>query len=104
MLVKEITTRNQSKMGNKYLDEIMNEMFRRVGLEYKEDKVKEQDWFLQASWTEEEQNDFKEWFVTYLSNNKSAIEDLYENSLNNKQLNRERAAMFVFNYGWKLKE
>lgn len=43
------------------LDKLMKEMFKRVGLIYNEEYCKQESWYLNKSWTEEEQTKFKRW-------------------------------------------
>lgn len=74
----------------KLFKEALAEMFRRVGLEYTEEYCKDNDWFIRQSWTEVEQNDFKQWLVKKI-----------KRPLQLTQFGAEReAAMFLLNYGW----
>lgn len=41
--------------------QLMKEMFKRVGLKYDPDYCFQEDWYLTKSWTEAEQRDFKLW-------------------------------------------
>ena len=50
----------------KWLDEILTRQFEMVGAEYKPSIVKKEDWFLDYTWTSEQENEFKDWLCVYL--------------------------------------
>lgn len=43
------------------LNEILTEMFRRVGLVFNIEYCRKEGWYLTKSWTQAEQDDFKRW-------------------------------------------
>jgi hypothetical protein len=90
---------------NKYLKEILIEMFRRVGAEdeFTEEYVKEKNWFYRHEWTEEEQDDYKKWLINYLFKNKVACKNICGTTTSKLMLKRG-ANMHMLNYGWKFKE
>ena len=80
--------------GTSTIDFLLKEMFKRVGVEYNKNIVKEDGWYLRYTWSEEDQEDFKDFMVNHLCK-----------SLNyNKVFAEKEADMFLLNYGWKFKE
>ena len=69
-----------------------------VGVDFDTINFKDEDWYLQQSWTAEQEEEFRLWMIGYLKRNKKARVVLYGNSVLNleKQVNS-----FIFNYGWK---
>ena len=41
-------------------------MFLRVGMEYSEEYCKQEDWYKEHSWTQEEEADFQQWMIACL--------------------------------------
>jgi len=83
---------------SKYLKEILKEMCKRVGAKY--DVVNSsEDWYLKYSWTKSQEDDFRNWLVNYLNNNKEARRsfNLLKDGIENF------ADMFIFQYGWTIK-
>lgn len=79
-------------------------MCRRVGAPYENMDFQEPEWFRKYSWTEEEQDDFKEWLVENIMNDKKVRKDfLIVNRRPPKKVVQEAASWFLFNHGWKLK-
>jgi len=58
-----------------------------------------EDWYLKYSWSEEEENNFKNWLVGYFQKNKKAQRELYGNVLTGKEL-RRRVEYWTLDYGW----
>lgn len=73
-------------------------MFNIVGENFSIDYCKQPDWYLKHSWTEEQQDKFKEWLVKYLYKNANKL-DL----IKNKEACRREASWFLLDYGWKFK-
>lgn len=88
----------------KHFNKVFREMCKRVGADWKKINPKKPDWFLEYSWTEEEQNNFKEWMIDYLYNNSEAREEIMEVAIKNKEIIKKLSTMFVFNYGWRIKD
>ena len=82
---------------NKYLEEIISEMHRRVGEEFSLEELNKDLY----EWSEEEQDNFREWLVDYMYDNEKARNSLM-NSTNSKERCREFADDFIFQYGWKI--
>lgn len=70
---------------------ILTEMFNRVGKEYTEEATQDREWFLQTTWTKEEQTEFTYWLRDFLRSKYH----ITKNKANNE------AAWFVLNYGWR---
>ena len=86
------------------LEFIIKEMFKRVGADYDSADLEDPDWFRKHTWTKEEQEQFSLWLKQYLKNNKEAREELMKVPTANKRHIDKFVNMFVFNYGWMLKE
>jgi len=81
------------EINEKQLEEIMSEMFSRVGGEYSKEKIKEETWYLEYSWTEEEQMSFHDWLSDYLKKKFKLRRPFCD----------KHAWSFIFNYGWSTK-
>ena len=80
------------KMMNDLLfKEIMERLFDVIGLEFKEETVKEEDWYLKHSWTKKQEEEFIAWLTKLLVKKKRL----------NKTIAQKNARFFVFSYGWK---
>ena len=82
---------------NKYLEEILKEMCNRVGT--KKIDFSQQDWYLQYTWTEKEEEAFRKWLIGYLKKNPKAKKELISYHRINSP--KKFADKFIFNYGWK---
>lgn len=91
------------KTNEEYYDEILNKMFSYVGITLKDVKPKESNWFLEYSWTAEQQEEFTKWLSDYLYNDKGARGAIMANSVKSKKKCDAAANFFVFSYGWRLK-
>jgi len=87
---------------NNHLKAILKEMVSRIGINYNDIDFKSNDWYLQHSWTTEEQDDFGYWMIDYLKNNKKAREELMTRPCKNKNVLERSVSEFIFNYGWKV--
>lgn len=85
---------------------ILSEMFRRVGKELKKCTFSS-GWFWTASWTKDEELDFKRWMVGYLLEHKQAVCELTHTRPVSKYRNRtflqQLVDEFIWQYGWKRK-
>ena len=82
---------------------VLKEMCKRVKAPYTKINFDTPEWYLEYSWTEEEQKDFIEWMVDYLYNNSKARREILSTPIKNKKLITKAVRFFVFDYGWKLK-
>lgn len=81
-------------MKKDVLDNILTEMFSYVGESYSDSYVQENGWFLKNTWTEAEQEKFKEWLSNFLYKKKHVY---------SKKESESAASYFILNYGWKVK-
>lgn len=84
----------------KHLKEILEKMFSYVGEKYTPEYVKQDEWFLNHSWTKEQQDEFIVWLVDYLKNSEARKELMMFPIKDRKNLVMF-SQHFVFNYGWK---
>ena len=49
----------------KWLDEILTKQFEMVGEEYKPSIVKKDNWYLDYTWTNEQEKEFQDWLAVY---------------------------------------
>ena len=81
-----------SNKHEKLCDECLAEMFRRVGEEFPNKELTDQDaWYAKRAWTCAEEDDFREWMETKLKK---------EAKFTAKQATFE-TSMFLLNWGWK---
>ena len=88
---------------NKYIEEVLREMCKRVGADFDKIDFKKEDWFMEYIWTDDQEDSFKIWMVDYLYNNTKARNEILEYTSKNKKRIRKAAAEFLVNYGWRLK-
>ena len=72
---------------------ILTEMFKRVGLEYSPSFVSDPEWYLKHEWTEEAQDDFREWLILWLKK---------KFHFSKAQAERE-AGWIILHTGWRVK-
>lgn len=89
---------------SKHLTIALKEMCRRVGVTFDDVDFTADNWFQQYKWTEEEQEEFQEWFVNYLYNNKEAREEITTIGIRNKKRLRAAVLYFLLDWGWSLVE
>jgi hypothetical protein len=88
---------------NNSLNTVLKEMCHRVGADFNKIDFPSGGWFLEATWTQEEEEDFKKWLADYIYNNKEARKEITSYRTNTKKNARQFAEQFIFNYGWKEK-
>lgn len=72
-------------------EECLVEMFRRVGLKYPNKRFTNQkDWYINKSWTKEEENDFRKWMRKKIAKKVPRVDLEIE--------------MFLLMWGWSCKE
>ena len=81
-------------MTNYDVNIILAEMFKRVGREFSPAFIKEEDWFLQESWTHLEEASFKAWVVHLLKTKYHYTKARAENE----------STWILLHCGWKTKE
>jgi hypothetical protein len=87
----------------KHLEKILQQMCKYVNVDRELIDTKQEDWFLQHSWTEKQQNNFKRWLINYLKTHKDAREVIMKFPSSKIADIKAVAVMFIFEFGWKLK-
>jgi hypothetical protein len=80
---------------------ILKEMCKRVKAPYSKIDFKSKDWFLDYTWTEEQQEDFIIWLNKYLYNSKEAREEIMAIPQRSKESIDRVSRWFILMYGWK---
>ena len=76
----------------KITTECLEEMFARVGLTYPDDSLTKQDnWFKQYTWTQAEDDAFKEWMIKKLKRHRMLRPEM-------------ETAMFMLMWGWAIED
>ena len=93
----------KAKINEKpYLDKILKEMCKRVKAKFDDINFKQKDWFMKYQWTENEQEEFKQWFINYLKENKEARREIMAHPSANEKSIEKVANWFILDYGWKI--
>jgi hypothetical protein len=83
-------------MSNKYdkfVTKALDKMFTYAGFEgLDKEFTKQEDWYMQKTWTQEQSDDFKQWFIT------EAKKDLKFN----RTMAEKEYSWFGLMWGWKL--
>jgi hypothetical protein len=87
-----------------HLTVILTKMFEAVGEEYAPEKVAEIGWYMDRSWTREQEDAFGVWMVDYLYRNHKDARAEFGGVRQNKPLLKKQVKYFLFNYGWMIKE
>jgi hypothetical protein len=61
---------------------------------------KKDDWYFVYQWSEEDQENFEDWMVAYLHENKVARETICTIPTRNLRALRKAVQQFIFLYGW----
>lgn len=91
------------KEFDEHIQEILSEMCKRVGTTIEDVDFQTDNWFKLYEWTEEEQEDFKNWLIDYLYVKNKSRKVIATNPIKNKKHLEKIADWFIFNYGWKIK-
>jgi len=87
----------------KYLKQVMQKMCSYVDADYNKINFKEPQWFMKYEWNEGQTNEFKEWMIDLLTNNKEARIEIMNNPIKDKKRIEATVDFFIFNFGWKNK-
>lgn len=82
---------------------LLREMCKRVGANPNEIDFSQSDWYTEYTWTENQEFDFKDWIIDYLTKNKAALSEISNSSSISKKRIEKIAVEFIFMYGWKVK-
>jgi hypothetical protein len=86
----------------KHLAIILKEMFRIVGADFKEIAFKDDQWYWEYTWSQLEEDAFKQWLADYIYNVPDARKELTTIEVKSKKNCHKFAEQFCFNYGWKI--
>ena len=80
-------------LTDKQFDEVMRKMFKTAGQEFKsiEESCGTNDWFMQHTWMEKQEAEFRKWFIFYMVKKLHIPVHLAD----------KKARMFLSEYGWK---
>lgn len=91
------------KIKHKHLNKIMDKMCSYVGVKFKDIDPKKPNWFLKYSWTLEQEDDFRKYFIKYLMDSAEARKEIMETPIKNKKVISGLVEFFILVYGWKVK-
>jgi hypothetical protein len=81
---------------------ILTEMCNRVGVKYEDIDFKKDRWFMDYSWTQSEEDDFKIWMNRQLYEHKN-LRGIMSLPIKNKKIIQKTVDWFLFMYGWRYK-
>lgn len=90
--------------GKEVLNEVMTKMFSYVGATYEEGSCKEPGWYLKYEWTEEQEEDFRQWFIATYKANPRKFNAMYGRPAEEDSRIEESAGWFIIYNGWKTKK
>lgn len=79
---------------------ILEKMFEETGIEYSDEYVKQDDWYLNYTWTEKQEQEFVDWLTNYLYNSLPARKELMQITSKNKEACKRAAQQFATFFGW----
>ena len=79
---------------------ILQKMFEETGIEYSDEYVKQDDWYLNYTWTEKKEQEFVDWLADYLYNSLPARKELMQITSKNKEACKRVAQQFATFFGW----
>lgn len=88
-------------ISREHSDAIFTEMFRRVGLDYQklwdEGFLKQNDWYLQHRWSEQDSDDFRHWLGDFLKEHGYCMK---RRKYRGQDHGYYEAGKFIMDYGW----
>jgi len=75
-----------------------------VGVDFDKIDFYKKEWYLDYGWTEDQEAEFMNWLVEYLSKEKKARKEIMGVPSTNKQLIKKTVNYFLLSYGWKYKK
>lgn len=85
---------------NNHLKTILSKMCSIIDISFERVDITKPDWYLEHSWTQEQEREFAKWMVKFLKN-KKVEKELYGYASYSDKGRKERVEMFLFQYGWK---
>lgn len=83
------------KKSEKEVHKYLKEMFKRVGEEYPNPFTEQDDWYTKKSWTEEEQDNFRDWLKKEMKK---------DNKRWSEKIIKSEVAFFLLMWGWTIKK
>jgi len=84
-----------------HLQQILRQMCYVIGVDPETIDFGQHDWYMQHTWTQEQEQEFKIWLTDYIYNNNEARKEILEFPRKDKKHCEKAASEFLFNYGWK---
>ena len=84
------------------LQEVLKEMCNRVGADYESIDFSSERWYINYSWTLQEEKQFEKWMVDYLYKSAKARREIMNHLIKRKSYLEKVAREFTFMYGWSL--
>lgn len=90
----------RSEPIKEHLRIILQKMFEGTGIDYSDEYVKTDDWYLNYVWKEDEEKAYVDWLADYLYNNASARKELMSITGKSKKECLKAAQQFAAFFGW----
>jgi hypothetical protein len=90
----------RSKELTKHLKIILEKMFEGTGIEFSEDYVNQDSWYLNYTWSEAQQKEYTDWLTDYLYENSEARKELMNFPNKTKKDCKKVADQMVLFFGW----
>lgn len=87
-----------------YLKIVLEEMCKRVDVDYNSLDFSDDMWYNKYTWTIKECKSFEKWLSDLVYNDTKARNELMRFPIKRRKNCDMLAAEFVFNYGWKFKD
>ena len=88
---------------DKYVVKILKKMCKVVGAKYSELDFTAPDWFMKYSWTEKQEDKFREWLIKTLKTDGKMRRHFRVHTTATKHL-KKYAAWWCFDHGWTYKK
>jgi len=85
---------------SKHLRVVLQKMFENTGIEYSDEYVQTEGWYLRYKWKESERKDFIKWLSEYLQENEEAREELLMGESKEKVVCNVAAKQIATFFGW----
>jgi hypothetical protein len=85
---------------SEHVEYLLREMCRRVGADYDTMDFKKQDWYMDYSWTEAEETEYRAWMLDVLKHNKMVRKGFGITITSSAYLKKE-IMWWMLMYGWK---
>ncbi len=92
---------NKKTKMNKHITMILKKQCKMVGADFDKIDFKKNDWYWSYEWTENKQEKFRQWIMSYMKKNPEARYDLMSIPSSNPRFIEKLANEIIFQYGWK---